>query len=169
MVGTVAAGASAALLALLLTVSPAAALEGERACDLALPDLEGKAVHLSQLSGKVVVVNFWATWCDPCREEIPDFVQLHKEYRGRGLEIVGVSMDTGKEERVRAFAMKFGIEYPIVVADIHVARQWLVQGIPRTFIIDREGKVAQRIVGVTDKHSLEAAIRPFLGTAQTAR
>ncbi len=168
-VGTVAAGASAALLALLLTVSPAAALEGDRACDLGLPDLEGKPVHLSQLKGKVVVVNFWATWCDPCREEIPDFVELYKAYQGRGLEIVGVSVDTGGEERVKAFAKKFGIEYPVVVADIQVARQWLVRGIPRTFVIDREGKVAQKIVGVTDKRSLEAGIQPLLGTAHTAR
>ncbi len=169
MVGVRAASVSGALFAFFLLVSPTVALEGERACDLGLPDLEGKPVHLSQLKGKVVVVNFWATWCDPCREEIPDFVELYKEYRGRGLEIVGVSMDTGKEERVRAFAMKFGIEYPIVVANIQVARQWLVQGIPRTFIIDREGKVAQKIGGVTDKRSLEAAIQPLLGTAQTAR
>ncbi len=169
MVRAVAASAYAGLLALLLTASPAGALEGDRACNLGLPDLEGKPVHLSQLKGKVVVVNFWATWCNPCREEIPDFVQLHKEYRGRGLEIIGIALDKGKEERVKAFAKEFGIEYPIVVGDIQVARRWLVQGIPRTFIIDREGKVAQKIVGVTDKRSLETEIQPLLGTAHTAR
>ncbi len=169
MVRAVAASAYAALLALLLTVSPAAAIEGDRACDLPLSDLEGKPIDLAQLKGKVVVVNFWATWCNPCREEIPDFVQLYKEYRGRGLEIIGVSLDKGKEERVKAFAKEFGIEYPIVVGDIQVARRWLVQGIPRTFIIDREGKIAQKIVGVTDKRSLETEIKPLLGTAQTAR
>ncbi len=169
MVKTVAAGWHAVLLALFLMASPAVARQGDRACDLDLPDLEGKPVHISQFKGKVVVVNFWATWCDPCREEIPDFVRLHKEYRGRGLEIIGVSMDTGKEEQVKAFAKKFGIEYPIVVGDIRVARQWLVQGIPRTLLIDREGKVVQEIVGVTDMRSLETAIKPLLGTTRTAR
>lgn len=169
MVRTVAARRSAILLALFLTVSPAVALEGDRACDLSLPDLEGKPLHVSQLKGKVVVVNFWATWCNPCREEIPDFVELYKEYRGRGVEIIGVSLDKGKEERVKAFVKEFGIEYPIVVGDIQVARQWLVRGIPRTFIVDREGKVTQKIVGVTDKRSLETEIKPLLGTAQTAR
>lgn len=169
MVKTVAARWHAILLALFLMASPAVARQGDRACDLGLPDLEGKPLHLSQLQGKVVVVNFWATWCDPCREEIPDFVKLYKEYRGRGLEIIGVSMDTGKEEQVKAFAKKFGIEYPIVVGDIRVARQWLVQGIPRTLLIDREGKVVQEIVGVTDMRSLEKGIQPLLGTTRTAR
>lgn len=169
MVRIVAAGAYAAFVALFLTVSPAAAVEGERACDLGLPDLEGTLVHLSQLRGNVLVVNFWATWCNPCREEIPDFVQLHKEYRGRGVEVIGVAVEKGKEKRVKAFAAKFGIEYPIVVGDIEVARQWLVRGIPRTFLIDREGKVAQKIVGKTDKDSLEAAIRPLLETVRTAK
>lgn len=169
MVRTVAARWYAILLALFLMVNPAVALEGDRACDLSLPDLEGKPVHLSQLKGKVVVVNFWATWCDPCREEIPDFVRLHKEHRGHGLEIIGVSLDKGKEERVKAFVKEFGIEYPIVVGDIQVARQWLVRGIPRTFIVDREGKVTQKIVGVIDKRSLETEIKPLLGTAHTAR
>ncbi len=169
MVGARAAGGWAALLALCLWGAPALALEGERAPDLSLPDLEGKPVQLSHLKGKVVVVNFWATWGLPFREEVRDFVRLHKEYRGRGLEIIGVAMDKGKEERVKAFAKEFAIEYPIVVGDIHVARQWLVRGIPMTFLVDREGKVAQVLPGGIDRRSLEKGVQPLLGTTQSAR
>ena len=159
----------AALLALGLFLGPAVALEGDRAPDLSLPDLDGKPVQLSQLKGKVVVVNFWATWCLPCREEVPGFVALYREYRARGLEVIGVAMDKGKEERVKAFVRDFGIEYPIVVGDIQVARQWLVRGIPMTFLVDREGKVAQVLPGGIDKRSLEKGIQPLLGTTQSAR
>ncbi len=154
---------------LLLIVGEAGALVRDPAPGLTLPDLEGKSVELARLTGKVVVVNFWATWCDPCRYEIPDFVELHQEYRGRGLEVIGISMDKGKDERVKAFVKEFGIEYPIVVGDIQVARQWLVRGIPMTFLIDREGKIAQVIPGAIDRRALEAGIRPLLGIAPTGK
>lgn len=162
----VAAGTSVALLALFLTVGRAVALEGEPAPDLSLPDLGGKLVQLSQLKGKVVVVNFWATWCRPCREEIPDFVRLHKEHRGHGLEIIGVAMNKGKEEAVRAFVKESEMAYTIVIGETEVARRWLVRGIPWTFIVDREGKVARVIAGMTDRPSLETEIQPLLGTVE---
>lgn len=157
------------VLAVLVVAGEAGALAGDRAPDLALPDLEGKSVQLSRLRGRVVVVNFWATWCDPCRDEVPDFVKLHQEYRGRGVEVIGISMDKGKDERVRAFVKEFGIEYPIVIGDGQVARQWLVRGIPMTFLIDPTGTVARVILGATDKRSLEDGIRPLLGTAPAGK
>lgn len=175
MVRVRAASGAVALLSLLLWVGSllmageAGALVGDRAPDLVLPDLEGKPVQLSRLTGKVVVVNFWATWCDPCRDELPDFVKLHQEYRGRGLEVIGISMDKGKDERVKAFVKEFGIDYPIVIGDIQVARQWLVRGIPMTFLVDRAGKIARVIPGATDKRSLEEGIRPLLGIAPTGK
>ena len=79
---------------------------------LQLQNLEGKWVRLSDFKGKVVVLNFWATWCWPCREEIPDLVSLQKEYAARGLVVLGVSMDEGDPARVASFAKKFGINYP---------------------------------------------------------
>lgn len=169
MVSRRAASGYAALLCLCLLVGSAMAMEGDRACDLSLPDVGGELVQLSQLKGKVVVVNFWATWCLPCREEIPGFVRLHKEYRERGLEVIGVAMDKGKEERVKAFVKEFGIEYPIVIGDMEVARRWLVRGIPMTFLVDREGKVAQVLPGGIGKGALEKGIQPLLGTAYIAR
>lgn len=167
------ARACVALLSLLLWVGSVVvagagvALAGDPAPDLTLPDLDGKPVQLSRLKGKVVVVNFWATWCDPCRAEIPDFVKLYQEYRGRGLEVIGISMDKGKDERVKAFVKEFGIEYPIVIGDLQVAHQWLVRGIPMTFVIDRAGTIARVIPGAIDKRSLEDGIRPLLGTSAT--
>lgn len=170
------ARACVALLSLLLwagsvvlVAGAGVALAGDLAPDLALPDLEGKPVQLSRLKGKVVVVNFWATWCDPCRAEIPDFVKLHQEHHGHGLELIGISMDKGKDERVKAFVKEFGIQYPVVIGDLHVARQWLVRGIPMTFVIDREGTIARVIPGATDKRALEDDIRPLLGIAPTGK
>jgi peroxiredoxin len=128
-----------------------------------LQDLEGKSVKLSDFKGKVVVLNFWATWCGPCREEIPDLVSLQKQYTTQGLVVLGISMDAGGATRVAGFAKKMEINYPIVMGDAKVSAAYGgIRVLPTTFIIDRKGNVVDGLEGATDRAGLEAKIKPVL-------
>lgn len=111
------------------------------------PDLDGKPVSLAALRGKVVIVNFWATWCPPCREEIPDLVALQAKYRDT-LQIIGVSQDSGSLEEVRQFAAEHGMNYPTVMSTPEIEKLFPgIYALPTTFMIDREGRLAQKHVG----------------------
>lgn len=128
-----------------------------------LQDLEGKSVKLSDFKGKVVLLNFWATWCPPCRREIPDFVALQKQYADKGLVIIGVSMDEGGAEVVKPFAKKIGINYPIVLGDQKTAAAYGgIQVVPTTFVIDKTGKIAAQHEGGADRTTFEAEIKKLL-------
>jgi thiol-disulfide isomerase/thioredoxin len=115
--------------------------------DFTLKTLDGEDLVLSQLKGKAVLLDFWATWCGPCRESIPHLIQLHKAYRTKGFEVIGVSLDKGDVEIVRNFAKSMDIPYPIVIASDDVARNYRVTAIPTTFFIDKEGKIRERLTG----------------------
>lgn len=115
--------------------------------DFTLPCVDGKTITLSQLRGKVVLLDFWATWCAPCRSAIPHLNGLYKAYQTRGLEIIGVSLDTGSRERVRRFAISMGIHYPIIIADDEVLKNYGISPIPTTYLIDREGYISSKWVG----------------------
>jgi len=115
--------------------------------DFTLKTLNGQDLALSQLKGKVVLLDFWATWCGPCRESIPHLIQLYKAYRENGFEVIGVSLDKGDVEIVRNFARSMDIPYPIVIASEEVVRNYRVTAIPTTFFIDKEGKIRERITG----------------------
>ena len=111
--------------------------------------LEGKTVAMKDLGNKVVIVDFWATWCGPCREEIPHLNELYSELKGKGLEIVGISMDTDGTDGVKDFAREFRIQYPIVMGDEKVAESFGgIIGLPTTFIIDRNGRIAKKYIGL---------------------
>jgi thiol-disulfide isomerase/thioredoxin len=111
--------------------------------------LEGKTVAMKDLGNKVVIVDFWATWCGPCREEIPHLNQLYSELKGKGLEIVGISMDTDGTDGVKDFAREFRIQYPIVMGDDKAAESFGgIIGLPTTFIIDRNGRIAKKYIGL---------------------
>ena len=122
----------------------------------ALKDLNGVIVKSDQFKGKVVVIDFWATWCPPCRAEIPGYVDLVKKYGGDGLVIVGVSMDEAGPGVVKTFSDKFGVNYPMVMGDEKmVAAFGGIEALPTTFLIDRNGQIRDRKVGAepTEEYS----------------
>jgi thiol-disulfide isomerase/thioredoxin len=115
----------------------------------------------SSYPGKVVVVNFWATWCGPCKREIPDLQDLYSEYHGHGLEILGVSLD-GSTDVVKLYAEKAGINYIVLIGNADVGGKYDVTAIPTTLVFDRQGKIARRLVGEQTRESLEAVIKSLL-------
>lgn len=139
------------------------ALHGKAAPNWKLTGLDGNLVSLSDFAGKVVVLDFWATWCPPCRQEIPDFVKLQEKFRDKGLVVVGVSLDQQGAETVKSFAKEHGINYPVVLANKDTLKAYGdVQSIPTTFIINREGKIVNSHVGFTDAETFEKEIKALL-------
>lgn len=146
-----------------LTALPANVLDAE------LKSVRGAPIKLANYSGKVLVVNFWATWCGPCRLETPELVQLHKEYRSQGVEMVGLSTDDPKfsADSVRDFVKDFQVEYPIAWATSQVASslmlsattdiaQTYVRGrdaIPQSFVVARDGRIVKRFIGYNQMSS----------------
>ena len=125
--------------------------------------MDGKTVKSSDFKGKVVLLDFWATWCGPCRAEIPSFIALQDKYRKDGLVVVGVSLDEEGPSVVKPFMKRNKINYPIVMADTRIADLFGgVEGIPTTFVIDRDGKIAAKHVGLTSKSAFEKEIKPLL-------
>jgi len=143
--------------------SSAAGEERRPAPDFSLRDLDGREVSLSQMRGKVVILNFWATWCPPCRQEIPDFVDLQKQYGAQGLQIVGVSMDQEGASVVRPFVQQNHINYTMLVDGQKIAGLYGgIQGIPTTFILDRQGRIAKKAVGFTSRSVFEKLVTGLL-------
>ena len=126
-------------------------------------NLEGKAVSLSDFKGKVVVLDFWATWCAPCRDEIPGFVELQKQFGDKGLVVIGVSLDQEGAAFVQKFTQQHGITYPVVIGDKEVVAAYDgIDVLPTTFIIDRAGKVVKGHRGFTPRETFESDIAPLL-------
>lgn len=128
-----------------------------------LPDIYGKSFSSERLKGRVVILDFWATWCPPCRAEIPHFISLYNQYKGQGLEIVGVALDQGGSRTVKSFAEDFGMNYPVLIGNQEIANAYGgIRGIPTTFIIDRKGNIVEKFVGYRDKEVFESAIKELL-------
>jgi peroxiredoxin len=130
--------------------------------DFSLPDLSGKTLTLSSLRGKVVLLDFWATWCVPCRQEIPRFVELQDQYGDRGLQIIGVSMDDSADP-VRDFYKQYKMNYPVVMGDAKTGEAYGgVLGLPIAFVIGRDGKIYWKHIGATDMAVFEKEISGLL-------
>ena len=128
----------------------ASAKQHSPAPDFTLPLLDGGQLRLSSYQGKVVLLDFWATWCVPCREETPHFVELQKKYGDQGLQIIGVSMDDSPDP-VHPFYKQFHINYPIVMGTADVGSAYGgVLGLPIAFLIDRQGRIYSKHMGATD-------------------
>lgn len=144
-------------------VASTAPEKNQPAPNLDLKTLSGRRVRLSDYAGKVVVINFWATWCGPCREEIPAFVRLREQYHDRGLEIIGVSLDEEPEETVSEFVRQLHITYPVAVATlVEVEKYGPIDQIPTTFIVNRQGHIDSRRLGMMSFERIESAIKPLL-------
>lgn len=129
--------------------------------DFTLKDLSGNSITLSGLKGKVIVVNFWATWCGPCKAEIPDFIEVYAQYRDKNVEFLGISQENIND--VRSFAGDFHINYPILIdEDGSVSNSWNIRAIPATFIIDKEGNIISGQVGTLAKSRLIPGIENAL-------
>ncbi len=115
--------------------------------EFSLKTLTGEEISLSKYKGKTLLIDFWATWCGPCRESIPHLVHLYKTYRGQGLEVVGLSMDKGDPKTVDHFVKSLDMPYPIAITPEEIARAYGVNGLPTTVLIDKEGKIREKIVG----------------------
>ena len=130
-----------------------------------LPDLQGNNQPISQWRGKVLVVNFWATWCEPCRKEIPEFIKLQEQFRNQGLLFVGVALD--KKEKVVAYSKEAGINYPVLVGEwdaieLSKAAGNRQGGLPFTVVIDRSGKITSIHLGGISRADMEVMFKPLL-------
>jgi cytochrome c biogenesis protein CcmG, thiol:disulfide interchange protein DsbE len=137
-------------------------LGGAPAPGFSLQDLEGQPLDLADYRGKVVLLDFWATWCAPCRDEIPHFVQLQDKYGGQGLQVIGISMDDGPQP-VREFYRQFKMNYPVALGTEKVADSYGgVLGLPVTFVIDRNGRMAAKYTGAVEMAVVEQEIQSLL-------
>ncbi len=157
-------GAAALLLAeILVQRSQGVPALGMDAPPLSLPDLAGNKVDLPSLRGRVVVVNFWATWCLPCQIEIPELAAVWRRNRDRCLEVLGVAEESGSPAQIGQAASRLAIPYPVLVDDNGAAAErYRVPGYPRTFVIDAGGKVRRVFDGAVREQELEAAVKPLL-------
>lgn len=143
---------------------PAGEQKSAQAPDFELPTTDGKKLKLSDLKGKVVIVDFWATWCPPCRKGVPDLVELKKKYGKKGFEVVGISLDAPQTKGdVVPFIKDYGINYPVVYGNEAVTISYGgVQSIPTAFVIDKQGKIVASYVGLRPKEVYEDHIKKLL-------
>ena len=134
----------------------------DAAPDFTLKDLSGKDVKLSDYKGRVVIIEFWATWCPPCRTSIPALEKLHKTYSSKGLTILAVSMDDGDWDRVRDFCKERNITYTVLQGTDQVSTKYTVRMIPTTYLVDRQGMIQKRYIGEMNEERIEKDIQALL-------
>ncbi len=137
--------------------------------DFTLTDSKGGAIKLSNFKGKVVLLDFWATWCGGCKVEIPWYMEFQDKYKDRGLATIGVSMDEDGWKAVKPFLEKNKINYSVVIGNESLAKLYGVDAMPMTLLIDRDGKIAASHVGVVDKASFEKDIQRLLQSSAKSK
>lgn len=125
-----------------------------------LVDLKGNPVSSEAFRGRPTVINFFATWCPPCQQEIPGFVEVYKKYRAQGFALVGIALDTDTRGKLASFVSERGIEYPVLLGDVETARAYGgVSSIPTTFFVGKNGEIRNVHVGYMDKDAFDAEVR----------
>ncbi|KPL02773.1 MAG: hypothetical protein AMJ73_08280 [candidate division Zixibacteria bacterium SM1_73] len=131
--------------------------------DFNLPDLNGKIISLENFRGKVLVINFWATWCPPCEEEVPKLNELNKRYKNEGLVVIGIALDKDSLNLVEPFVREKRIGYPILMGNEQVLRDMEdFSGVPTTLIVDQKGNIKKKYDGAFDKDDLERILQELL-------
>jgi cytochrome c biogenesis protein CcmG/thiol:disulfide interchange protein DsbE len=158
--------AAVALVLVWMMPKDTAPCKGKIGCpapELVLKDLNGATVNLADLKGKVVLVDFWATWCQPCTVMIPWFIEFQKRYGPQGFVVVGVAMDDEGISVVKPFAEQVRMNYQVVLGNEETSDKWGgIFGLPTSFIIDREGRIHNRHIGLISKETFEKDIRSLL-------
>jgi len=140
-----------------LTIAPAFNLKG----------LSGRTARLSDYKGKVVLINLWATWCAPCRMELPELVRLQKKYGGRGLQIVGVTYPDDERTEVLRMSRKLKLNYPVLFGTNKLLEEYQIgEVLPATVIVDRDGKIRDRILGILEPEEFNQLVAPLLEAAE---
>ena len=158
------------LLAFFLLLTPAAALAQApvSAPPVALRDMRGRTVRLSDFKGKVVLLNFWATWCPPCRAEIPELVKWQREHGSKGLQIIGVTYPPADRRKVRRFLRAFKVTYPVLLGARKTKALFDAgETLPFSVVIDREGKVRENIEGILLPEEFDRKVKPLLEPRRT--
>ena len=141
---------------------PKPSATGNLAPDFTVTDIDGRKLSLADYKGKVVLLNFWATWCAPCRTEIPHFVEMQNKLGPEGFQVIGISMDDDAKP-VREFAQQYKLNFPVAVGDDKLAERYGgVLGLPVNFIIDREGRIYARHLGATDVSVFDQEVQDLL-------
>lgn len=137
---------------------------GSRLPDFSVRDLQGNSLSSSDLRGKVVLVDFWATWCQPCKKEMPGYQKLANNYRARGLVVVGFKFDNMRDtEDPLRFAKRLGVHYPLVVATGELQQRFGgIAGLPTTMLYDRQGILRMKVIGFEYTDTIESALKPLL-------
>ena len=154
-----------------LTASNASSVSAQSSQpDLALKDIHGRSFKLSDFKGKVVLLNFWATWCPPCRKEIPQLIKLQREYRKAGLQIIGITYPPEKLSAVRAFARRSQTNYPLVLGSERTKSSFTSSDVlPVSVVIDRVGNVREVIEGILLPEEIDEKIKPLLSDIDNDR
>jgi thiol-disulfide isomerase/thioredoxin len=155
----------AILWAALVATAAIATGQSNKAPALALKDLRGRSLRLDSYRGKVVLLNFWATWCPPCRAEMPALIRMQRRYHGQGLRVIGITYPPQQKGEVRRFVRKLGVNYPIALG----AKETMMlfdksETLPLTIVIDRRGNIRERIEGILLPAEFEQKIKPLLET-----
>ena len=136
--------------------------------DLVMPQLDGSSWRLSDHRGRVVLINYWASWCAPCRQETPGLIDLARDYRYKGLSIVGVSMDEGGKRAVESFMNEFHMPYPVLMPDLTSPSVPAVEALPTTVLVDRNGLAAKSYIGAVRESVFRADVDRLLAEAATS-